>query len=100
MPTIKISRGHHGASTTKCADQHSRSSAEQYPHNVGRRRSPVNQPDRQVVAGCRDGACRAQAVSFERLARLISDLFGLEISEGELANMLDDSRPPLPARPA
>lgn len=34
-----------------------------------------------------------QAVSFERLARLMSDLIGLEISEGALANMLDASRP-------
>jgi transposase len=33
-----------------------------------------------------------QAISFERLARLLSDLLGLEISEGALVNMLDDSR--------
>lgn len=33
------------------------------------------------------------AISFERLARLLSDLVGLEISEGALVNMLDDSRP-------
>jgi transposase len=33
-----------------------------------------------------------QAISFERLARLFSDLLGLEISEGALVNMLDDSR--------
>lgn len=34
-----------------------------------------------------------QAISFERLARLMSDMLGLEISEGALVNMLDDSRP-------
>jgi transposase len=33
-----------------------------------------------------------QAISFERLARLFSDLIGLEISEGALVNMLDDSK--------
>ena len=33
----------------------------------------------------------AQAIPFERLARLISDLLGLEISEGALANMLEAS---------
>jgi transposase len=33
-----------------------------------------------------------QAISFERLSRLFSDLLGLEISEGALVNMLDDSR--------
>jgi transposase len=33
----------------------------------------------------------AQAIPFERLARLMSDLLGLEISEGALANMLEDS---------
>ncbi len=33
----------------------------------------------------------AQAIPFERLARLLSDLFGLEISEGALANILHDS---------
>lgn len=32
------------------------------------------------------------AISFERLARLFSDLVGLDISEGALVNMLDDSR--------
>lgn len=32
-----------------------------------------------------------QAVSFERLARLMSDLVGLEISEGALANILQES---------
>lgn len=34
----------------------------------------------------------AHAISFERLARLMSDLIGLEISEGALVNMLADSR--------
>jgi transposase len=34
-----------------------------------------------------------QAISFERLARLFSDLIGLAISEGALVNMLDDSKP-------
>src|SRR6266704_1851241 len=33
-----------------------------------------------------------QAISFERLSRLFSDLLGLEISEGALVNMLDDSQ--------
>jgi transposase len=33
----------------------------------------------------------AHAISFERLARLASDLFGLEISEGALVNILCDS---------
>jgi transposase len=33
-----------------------------------------------------------QAIPFERLGRLLLDLFGLEISEGALANMLEDSR--------
>jgi len=33
----------------------------------------------------------AQAIPCERLARLMSDLLGLEISEGALANMLQDS---------
>jgi transposase len=35
----------------------------------------------------------AHAISFERLARLMSDLLGLEISEGALVNILNDSRP-------
>src|SRR3954463_13734746 len=35
----------------------------------------------------------AQAIPFERLVRLLSDLFGLEISEGALANILHDSAP-------
>jgi transposase len=34
-----------------------------------------------------------QAIPFERLERLMSDLFGLPISEGALANMLRDSAP-------
>jgi len=33
-----------------------------------------------------------QAISFERLSRLFSDLLGLDISEGALINILDDSR--------
>ena len=35
----------------------------------------------------------AHAVSYERLARLMSDLLGLEISEGALVNIMGDSRP-------
>src|SRR3954466_6114949 len=35
----------------------------------------------------------AQAIPFEQLARLLSDLFGLEISEGALANILHHSAP-------
>src|SRR6266571_581515 len=35
----------------------------------------------------------AHAISLERLSRLMSDLLGLEISEGALVNMLRDSRP-------
>ena len=34
-----------------------------------------------------------QAIPFERLVRLMSDLFGLEMSEGALANLLQDSAP-------
>jgi len=34
----------------------------------------------------------SHAISFERLARLMSDLLGLQISEGALVNILDDSR--------
>jgi len=34
----------------------------------------------------------SHAVSYERLARLMSDLLGLEISEGALVNILGDSR--------
>src|SRR5260370_8253742 len=37
-----------------------------------------------------------QAISFERLSRLFSDLLGLEISEGALVNMLDDSKQAFP----
>jgi transposase len=33
-----------------------------------------------------------QGIAFERLARLLSDLLGLDISEGALVNMLDASR--------
>jgi transposase len=33
-----------------------------------------------------------QGISFERLARLLSDLLGLESSEGALVNMLDAAR--------
>jgi transposase len=33
------------------------------------------------------------AVSFERLERLMADLFGLEISEGALANLLEEAKP-------
>ena len=33
----------------------------------------------------------AQAILFARLARLLADLFGLDISEGALANLLQDS---------
>jgi transposase len=33
-----------------------------------------------------------QAISFERLSRLCSDLLGLDISEGALVNILEDSR--------
>jgi transposase len=35
----------------------------------------------------------AQAIPFERLVRLLLDLFGLTISEGALANLLHDSAP-------
>jgi len=35
----------------------------------------------------------SHAISFERLARLMSDLLGLAISEGALVNMLADSQP-------
>jgi transposase len=35
----------------------------------------------------------AHAISFERLCKLASDLFGLEISEGALVNVLSDSAP-------
>ncbi|WP_460019016.1 IS66 family transposase [Magnetospira thiophila] len=39
-----------------------------------------------------------QAIPFERLERLLRDLFGLEISEGALANMLQDSAPAFAAQ--
>jgi transposase len=39
-----------------------------------------------------------QALPFERLARLMRDLFGLEISEGALANLLQDSAPAFAAQ--
>jgi transposase len=39
-----------------------------------------------------------QAIPFERLQRLMSDLFGLEVSEGALANMLRDSAPAFAAQ--
>jgi transposase len=39
-----------------------------------------------------------QAIPFERLERLMSDLFGLAISEGALANMLADSAPAFAAQ--
>src|SRR3954465_2708191 len=39
-----------------------------------------------------------QAIPFERLARLMHDLFGLAISEGALANLLQDSAPAFAAQ--
>ena len=39
-----------------------------------------------------------QAIPFERLARLMRDLFGLEISEGALANLLQHSAPAFAAQ--
>jgi len=39
-----------------------------------------------------------QAIPFERLERLLHDLFGLEISEGALANMLEQSAPAFAAQ--
>jgi len=39
-----------------------------------------------------------QAIPFERLARLLRDLFGLEISEGALAKLLQDSAPAFAAQ--
>jgi transposase len=39
-----------------------------------------------------------QAIPFARLARLMRDLFGLEISEGALANLLQDSAPAFAAQ--
>jgi transposase len=41
-----------------------------------------------------------QAIPFERLARLMRDLFGLEISEGALAKLLQDSAPAFAAQAA
>jgi transposase len=42
----------------------------------------------------------AQAIPFERLARLLSDLFGFTISEGALANLLHASAPAFAAQAA
>ena len=39
-----------------------------------------------------------QAIPFERLERLMLDLFGLEISEGALVNLLEDSAPSFAAQ--
>jgi transposase len=39
-----------------------------------------------------------QAIPFERLERLMRDLFGLEISEGALANMLEQAAPAFSAQ--
>jgi transposase len=39
-----------------------------------------------------------QAIPFERLARLMHDLFGLSISEGALATLLEDSAPAFAAQ--
>jgi transposase len=39
-----------------------------------------------------------QAIPFERLARLLRDLYGLEISEGALAKLLQDSAPAFAAQ--
>ena len=39
-----------------------------------------------------------QAVPFERLERLMHDLFGLDVSEGALANMMEDSAPSFEAQ--
>jgi transposase len=39
-----------------------------------------------------------QAIPFERLERLMRDLFGLEISEGALANMMEDAAPAFAAQ--
>ena len=40
-----------------------------------------------------------QGIAFERLATLLSDLLGLDISEGALVNILDAAKMPLPRRP-
>lgn len=42
----------------------------------------------------------SQAVSFERLARLLAEVFGLSISEGAIANLLARARTPLVAAAA
>ena len=39
-----------------------------------------------------------QGISFERLAKLLSDLLGLDISQGALVNMLEAARHPFAAR--
>jgi transposase len=51
--------------------------------------SPFGPNLRAVVVYLRFG----QAIPVDRLARLMQDLFGLEISEGALANLLEDSAP-------
>lgn len=51
--------------------------------------SPFGPNLRAVVLYLRFG----QAIPFERLERLMRDLFGLEISEGALVNLLEDSAP-------
>ena len=77
--------------------------------DAARRRLPAAAPDasrRRPPAGLEPGSpfgpnLRAfvlylrfgQAIPFERLERLMRDLFGLEISEGALVNLLDDSAP-------
>jgi len=40
-----------------------------------------------------------QGIAFERLATLLSDLLGLDISEGALVNILDAAKDALPRRP-
>jgi transposase len=42
----------------------------------------------------------AQAIGFERLARLLTEVFGLTISEGAIANILARAKPPLLAAAA
>jgi transposase len=56
--------------------------------------SPFGPNLRAFVLSLRFG----QAIAFERLARLMRDLFGLEISEGALANLLQDSAPAFAAQ--
>jgi len=41
-----------------------------------------------------------QAISFERLARLLAEVFGLTISEGAIANILARAQAPLLAAAA